>query len=94
MALEEPVPSPDAPFKFDDKTILDCTASALLTKCKFSQCPAFAKHAEANVNRLVAAIRQARPTEQHPIIMIRRMAQRNPSQTARNFEATALSGQP
>jgi len=35
------------------------------------------------------------PTEQQPIIiMIRRMAQRNPSRIARNFETTALSGQP
>jgi len=41
---------PAATFKFDDELLFfPVTASALLTKCKFSQCPAFAKHAEANI---------------------------------------------
>src|SRR5436309_6639595 len=69
-------------------------ASALLTKLQLCRCPAFAKHQDANVERFVAATRQARPAEQQPIIAIRSVAQRNPSQIARNFEATALSGQP
>ena len=52
------------------------TASALLTKCNSLRCPALPQHADANMERLWRPIRQARPTEQQPIIMIRRMARR------------------
>jgi hypothetical protein len=82
-------------FKLDDRTVLTCGACVnVADQMQIFQCPAFAKHAEANVNRLAAPIREAGPTEQRQIITIRRMAHRNPSQTARNFEAMALSGQP
>jgi hypothetical protein len=70
------------------------TASALLTKRNSLPMPRFRPTCGRKYRTRCAPIRQARPTEQQPIIMIRRVAQRNPSQIARNFEATALSGQP
>ena len=82
-------------FKLNDRTIFACADCVnVADQMQIFQCPAFAKHAEANVNRLAAPIREAGPLNNDQLITIRRMAHRNPSQTARNFEATALSGQP
>lgn len=85
---------PTGTFKFD--AIAHCSPSLRqrrLPNAILWRCPAFAKHAEAKCRTPCGSDREARPTEQQPIITIRRMAHRNPSQTARNFEATASSGQ-
>jgi hypothetical protein len=82
---------PDGSFKFD--AIVLSLRQRHLPNSILWRCPAFAKHAEAKCRTPCGSDREARPTEQQPIITIRRMAHRNPSRTARNFEATASSGQ-
>jgi hypothetical protein len=62
---------------------------------QFLPCPAFAQHSNTNMERLVAAIRQARPAEQQPEYESGGgwLTESQPGQTAaRNFEATAPSG--
>ena len=71
------------------------TASALLTDRNSLPMPRFCQTCGRKCRAPCGGRSATRgPTEQQPIIMIRRMAQRNPSQIARNFETTALSGQP